>query len=357
VRAETGADKLFNLAFNAMAAWNQIGFMIGGLFCLGLGGLLLGWGISRRLKGQRVEGEIIGVRHKDGFNYPVWRYILPSGETRESTSHVGVGGSARGMETGKCVPLLVDPENPDEAEAANSYITEIIGLILAAPGVLFLKAAFTSGPVTPMTWLMGAGFVAYGGAKLHKLIIPKEQRAASPQAWMAERKAARRAELASIPVTAAEAIVPTPQEMKQQATNNKVAPFLIFAALGLLVLTGYLGQKTAALETRGLRAEGKVVALESSRSHDSTSYYPVVDFTDKNGTPVHFRDNTGSNPPSYRTGEDVTVLYLDYNPQKTAIIDKGIWNWLPSILTGLFALVLGFAGISILRSGRESAAL
>jgi len=48
---------------------------------------------------------------------------------------------------------------------------------------------------------------------------------------------------------------------------------------------------------------------------------------------VEFKDNVGSNPPSHRPGDKVTVLYLP-NSRQDAIIDRGVWwNWaIPGIV-------------------------
>jgi hypothetical protein len=366
VSAQTNGEKLFDLTFNLMTAWNQIGFLLGSLVCFGLAALLLGWGISRRLKGQRIDGEIIGVRNKSGFYYPVWRFMLPSGEMREATSHVGTGGSARGMETGKRVPLLVDPVNPDDAENANNCLAEIIGLILLVPGALFLRGVLAVGPVTPATWLLGAAFIAWGAVKIRKHIIPKDQRASSAQAWMAQKKAERRTELANIPVTRMEDIVLTPEQTTQQAQEKRTSlwapPILILAGIGLAATCFYLARDTARLEGEGLRAGGTVVALDShwssrSRGGGSYTYYPLVDFTDKGGHTVHFRGNTGSSTPSYRPGEAVTVLYLENNPQKSAVIDGGVWNWLGTVLTGILSFFFICAGVAIMRNRPDNKAL
>jgi hypothetical protein len=57
----------------------------------------------------------------------------------------------------------------------------------------------------------------------------------------------------------------------------------------------------------------------------------VVIFTAKSGNGVRFRDRSGSNPPFDRVGDRVTVLYLESNAE-SAVIDRGVWNWVVPLL-------------------------
>src|SRR5205085_5322114 len=90
---------------------------------------------------------------------------------------------------------------------------------------------------------------------------------------------------------------------------------------------------------------GQVISLKSEyRSSDrvgSYSYYPIVRYTTDNHVSVEFKDSIGGNPPSYRVGDRVTVLYLADNPRKQAIIDRGMfWNWAIPVLLLLGAGLL-----------------
>jgi hypothetical protein len=110
----------------------------------------------------------------------------------------------------------------------------------------------------------------------------------------------------------------------------------------------------ARLQSSGLRAPGEVVRLKSesgSGSNNRSSYYPIVRYrTDKNVT-VEFKDNLGSNPPIYRPGDKVTVLYLADTPRQDVIIDRGaFWNWaIPGFIL-FFAAALGGILVLLLRN-------
>ncbi len=65
-------------------------------------------------------------------------------------------------------------------------------------------------------------------------------------------------------------------------------------------------------------------------------------------------DSFGSNPPSWRPGDKVTVLYRADNPGGDVMIDRGMRNWL---LPGLFiaaAAPLGWPGLWMRRGARSA---
>jgi hypothetical protein len=338
-----------DLLFSAMTAWNQTGLFIGGLFCLGVGALLFCNSIYWRLKAERVEGAIIGVRKKDGCYFPVYRYTLASGETFEANSHVG-SGLVRGKETGRAVPLLVFPDKKDEAEPANSYISEIVGLMLASPGLFLICIALTAWPVTWMSGAVLLGLAVYGWIKFRPYIIPKE-RCLGPAQWQAERRARNRAERARLPVQRIEDILASPEGLKaaeeQRKASRIVAPVLLLFGLGLVAGGVHTGNAAFDLKKNGLRAAGSVTGIESRQDSagrgSGTTYYPVVKFLARDGKPVRFHDRMGANPPLYRAGEAVEVLYLEGNPERSAVIDRGVWNLLLPLLlcAGGLGMVIG----------------
>ncbi|MGW3109013.1 DUF3592 domain-containing protein [Streptomyces sp. NPDC001100] len=89
----------------------------------------------------------------------------------------------------------------------------------------------------------------------------------------------------------------------------------LFLTVGLI-----LAGVSVSFLTGADRAPGTVVSLDwraghgtgTSRTHRTNSgpmAYPVVEFTPAHGTRRTFRSSTGSNPPSYATGDRVEVLY------------------------------------------------
>jgi hypothetical protein len=349
---------MFDLFFNGMMAFQQAAMILGGGLCFMIGAGILGNGLYWRLRAERVEATIIGIRKKDIYYYPVYRYMLKNGETRESTSSTGIG-SMRGMETGRTVRLMVFPDKSDEARSAGSIIYLVAGLFFLAPGILFLKLALFSYPLTIFSWAMFGFLVLLGALKFRKHIIPKEQRG-TIAAWKEKRKAERAKEWDNSPVTTAEAFRDTPEGIKavvQARQQARIAmPILFIIGCGMIFGGYHFGHKMIDLTEHGVRAAGTVVAMETSDDGEgSPSYHPVVEFRDGKGRTVRFKDSFGSSPPSYRRGDDVKVLYLEDMPQPTAVIDHGWMNWLlPGGLAGVGVLFLAM-GVSMLRYRDQAA--
>ena len=346
---------MFNFIPEIIQAYNQAGLFIGALICLGIGGFFLGDAFYWRIHALRAPGTIIGVIAKDGVYTPVYRYALQGGQTHLAKSNTG-SSSVRGKETGRVVPLMISAHNPTEAQEANSYVFDIIGVVFFAPGIWFGYTALTAYPVTPMTWIMAAAMLVYLAERGYRILIPKGQRV-SIEEW----KKQHHIDETTIDLTEVkpiENIVSTPDvqqaRQKQLQNNKKAAPILVIFAIILVSVGIYQSAKITRLEAAGLRAQGEVVRLSNEYNSGSGggyySYYAIVRFRTENNVTLEFKDNVGSNPPSHRPGDKVTVLYLPDNPRKDAIIDRGIWwNWAIPGIVFLFAAFIVLMLISMLR--------
>jgi len=326
---------MFQLVFSALSAINQLAVFAGGLICWGLGGLLVGNAIYWRLHAVRVQGEVIGVRRNGNCFNSVYRYTSAAGATIEATSLEG-SSSVSGRETGRQVPLWVIPEKPDQVQETGNHVFTLVGLVLLGVGVVFFWVAVRSWRTGPMTWIMAAVLGLHLLVRLRKVIAPRDK-TLPPSGWRALsalRQAVRTANAA--PAQPIEELTALPEfrerQTKQRAQLARMAPFLLLAGLALLAFGVYASRMLLSLETSGVRTSGSVTSLSSSSSSNGgVSYYPVVRYRDGTGRSVTFRDSTGTNPPLYRVGEAVTVLYLPGEPGR-AIIDRGPWNWLPSVI-------------------------
>ncbi|MGH9894056.1 MAG: DUF3592 domain-containing protein, partial [bacterium] len=91
----------------------------------------------------------------------------------------------------------------------------------------------------------------------------------------------------------------------------------VFSTVGVGMLVGsfFVLANTRSFIAEADEADGKVIALDrsysssSSGSRSSSTYRPVVEFTSATGKRIEFTSSVGSNPPSHRVGEPVTVLY------------------------------------------------
>ena len=347
---------MFNFIFQSIQAYNQVGLFIGALICLGIGGFILGDAFYWRVHALRGSGTIIGVLERNGIYTPVYRYALQNGQTHLAKSDTG-SNSVRGKETGRVVPLMISAHNPSEAREANSHLFDVVGAVFFVPGIWLAYIALTAYPITRTTWIMAAAMLVYLGERGYRILIPKGQRL-SVEEW----KKQHHLDEATIDPTEVKRIedvfsasdVQRAQQKRVQG-YKKAALFLGVFAVILVSVGFYESVKIFHLEARGLRAPGEVVRLKEEYGSGSGaghySYYAIVRFhTEKNVT-VEFKDNVGSNPPSHRPGDKVTVLYLP-NSRQEAIIDRGVWwNWAIPGIVFLSAVFIVLILIGMLRTG------
>ena len=347
---------MLHMFFDGMQAYAQIGTFLGALICLGLGGLLLGTSLYHRLHSFRADGTIVGVTQNSGSYFPVYRYTLPDGRVHEAKSDTG-SSSPLNMDTGRAVPLLVSPNNPDQAQPANSHAFDILGVLLVAPGIWLGYLAFTAFPVTRMTWIMAALLLLYAAERLHRIIIPKGQRPSLAD-WRQQHDLGP-VDMSNVKPAENLANLPEARAALQTQTRNgrKAAPFI---ALLLAILIGvgiFESVKIGQLQSRGISTDGVVVRLaEESGSHNTYNYYAIVHFQAPDRGTVQFKDNVGSNPPSHRRGDRVTVLYMANDPGRQVMIDRGpLLNWAIPLIIFLFAGFLAWLYSSLTRRTTDSA--
>src|SRR6266481_9094705 len=123
---------MFDFIADGIQAYNQAGLFLGALVCFGLGGLILANSLYWRVHALRATGTVIGVIDRGGMYTPVYRYTLPNGETHEAKSETS-SGWVGGKETGRTVPLMISAHNPTEAQEANSYILDLVGVVFLVP--------------------------------------------------------------------------------------------------------------------------------------------------------------------------------------------------------------------------------
>jgi hypothetical protein len=338
---------MFDLVAQAMIAWNQVGLLVGAGLLGGFGGLMLGSRVYSRWTGAPVLGTIIGVRRTArGLYYPVYRYTLPTGEVFEATSDTASNATSR-MNTGRTVGLLVPETNPSRVAEADSYVAEIAAAIMIAAGGGLGYFVLTAWPVTKVTWVVLAAMVIYGAVRLTKSLRPQDgPRSAS--AWRQQRQQ----QLEASPVRPVEDFLSDSGDVDQQRKLSPVVPpVLVILAIGMLAASLHVGRAAMQLGSNGHRAPGTVVQLQADSDSDHrTAYHAVVRFSPEDGSPVEFKDHFGSNPPAYHTHDAVTVLYAPNSPQRTAIVDRGLWNWIPTVALCLFGVILAVAGMQLRRN-------
>lgn len=115
----------------------------------------------------------------------------------------------------------------------------------------------------------------------------------------------------------------------------------IFAITGIIVAVN-----TRSFVVTSVKAPGTVTSfIRSSKVH-----YPVVKFTPSSGDPITFESNSGSNPPAFKQGQQVEVLYNPQQPSSAMINSWGELWLLPIIFTAMGSLFLLIGGIALMSS-------
>ncbi len=308
-----------------------------------------------------VEGKVVAIEKrttpargskKQGgpMYYPVIEYI-GSGNIKTLT---GSTGSSRPMhEIGESVTVLYSRKK-DEARL-KSMVPLVMGLFFGLTGLglcyLFIQI-FTFSYFSMAVYAVVGILIMNGGRKaLKKRDINSldELKESFRNTEMKTRKGVGPEE----PVRIYDPAELTENISKQSKGLKYVGP--VFTVVGLLAiaLAIYLGLERADFLETALTADGEVIKLNERRSDDSYVYYPVVEFKLPGSYDVlSFEHDAGSNPPSYRVGEQVQVLYDPRNPQN-AIIDAGLFNWFAPGIASIMGLIFASVGISSIKQWRK----
>lgn len=109
-----------------------------------------------------------------------------------------------------------------------------------------------------------------------------------------------------------------------------------------------------------VEASGVVVEIANVREYDSdlerdvTRPYPVVEFVTAREQVVRYQPPVGSNPPDYRLGGPLKVLYDPADPQH-AVLDTWDDVWKMGVVfvsVGLLLMVFNGVMYLVVRSGR-----
>ncbi len=125
----------------------------------------------------------------------------------------------------------------------------------------------------------------------------------------------------------AEAPVPTESAgvTTQKTSGGKSVVGVVFgcifalAGVGALVCSGVTAVDSQRIVEGGITAQGEVVSLKLERSsgrRGGSTYHPVFRFTAQDGQVYRVKHSQGSNPPAWKKGEKVELIYLPDNPEK-----------------------------------------
>jgi len=122
-----------------------------------------------------------------------------------------------------------------------------------------------------------------------------------------------------------------------------VAAISLPVGLGLGSLGFFVYRRVCRFRRSAASAEGTVVDFRENVDDDGdTSYYPIFRFQDTAGQEHQICSDVGSNPPGFKKGYLVSILYDPNNPAN-ARIDTFSQLWLGPVillaLGGTFALL------------------
>lgn len=125
----------------------------------------------------------------------------------------------------------------------------------------------------------------------------------------------------------------------------------LFGIIGFILLgvALYLYLDKQAFLDKAEISQGKVIELLRTKSDNSISYRPVVEYITKKGIKIEFSSSLSSNPASYNVGENVPVLYDPINPNKAEINGfKALY--LGPLIVGTIGIVFFLIGFMAIRS-------
>lgn len=117
----------------------------------------------------------------------------------------------------------------------------------------------------------------------------------------------------------------------------------ILIGLGILVSGIFALFKVRRQLAVSVKTTGKVFAFGRIQGKSGYLYCPQVEFAIPNGQTIKFQSEVGSQPPAYKVGQQVEVVYQITDPQK-AEINSAMALWFAPgcmLLMGLLFSVLG----------------
>ncbi len=135
--------------------------------------------------------------------------------------------------------------------------------------------------------------------------------------------------------------------MTEAFVLTQLLPLLFFlCGIGLCCAALYHHRNTQKFLASAVETTGTVVALNEESSNDTdsvtgTTYRPVIGFRIDAARAFTFESMVHSNPPLYRVGDTVPVLYNPLDPNQARIRSFTYLRLLPILLGGLGVLFSG----------------
>ena len=307
-------------------------------------------------KGVATSGRLVGWAQRPGDSGPMYHAVVEfvdlGGRKRLSESAVGSGVPLGRI--GDAIRVVLHTEDAEHV-TIDSRATYVIGVVLALLGALscgIFFLVFRADLFSVFTALAVSGLI---GFKLYTLRAAVDRSLAGRRsegrgiaaAWAELKKKAIDTRTidpdacGEIPWADAEAVGAAAR--RQQRMNRFAWPVLLLGGLGLVLLAQHLHRTTSEFLARAVGGSGRVVDLAASDAGADATYAAIVEFEER-GERHRFKDSVGANPPMYRAGDVVAILYLPEDPRR-ARIDRGVWNRATPPLVGALGALLAIAGL------------
>lgn len=127
---------------------------------------------------------------------------------------------------------------------------------------------------------------------------------------------------------------------------NSVYPTFLALGAGSIVTALFLWYRTRLFVSQALPASGTVIGMEESRD-EGVSYSPIVQFTASTGEEIVFTDSVSTNPPGYKIGDPIKVLYHRENFSNARVASVLRMHMLSIVFGGLALIFLAIAVIGM----------
>ena len=131
--------------------------------------------------------------------------------------------------------------------------------------------------------------------------------------------------------------------------NTSIIIGIVFSLVGglLLAIGLFIWIRTRTFINSSQETKGTVIRMLYSSDSDGSGYAPVFKFTTITGQSVEVAEKVYSNPPQFREGQVIDVLYDPQNPNRARVKKWSTLYFVPLLLGGM-GVVFGGVGVLLL---------
>jgi Protein of unknown function (DUF3592) len=129
--------------------------------------------------------------------------------------------------------------------------------------------------------------------------------------------------------------------------------YAISLAIGiiLLIISLFLLKESMSFIKNGERTKATVIELEKITHSKGATYKPVFKFNTILNQEIIYRHNVSSSPPTWKVGDETTVIYDLNDPQKVKLLSYfGVFSWTIILMAIAMPLIVIGGGYYIAQS-------